>query len=237
MVQTKRPRVNILGQLGACRGAIHPPQFSANGGNFTTFVGSGFMSLLHLRDGVRHDNRFCRLKAPIESVTLFLNPRIDPELSLCIASPAWAIVCSWRSRWQTLAIAQMAMGDGCLAKWIELRRIGEPRGVLTEIDFASLPFQPVRIFFVTDVPIGSVRGRHAHRHGQQILICQLGRVQILLRSEDAHELVVVEPDGSGLLLDTGVWAEQRYLESNSTLLVICSHPYDPEVYLDDESYR
>lgn len=129
------------------------------------------------------------------------------------------------------------MGDGCLAKLIELRRIGEPRGVLTEIDFSSLPFQPVRAFFVTDVPPGSVRGRHAHRHGQQILICQLGRVQILLRSEDAQELVVIEPDGPGLLLDTGVWSEQRYLESNSTLLVLCSHPYDPELYVDDERCR
>ena len=129
------------------------------------------------------------------------------------------------------------MGDGCLAKWIELRRIGEPRGVLTYIDFTSLPFQPVRMFFVTDVPPGSVRGRHAHRHGQQILICQLGRVQILLRCEDAQELVVVEPDGPGLLIDAGVWAEQRYLESNSTLLVLCSHPYDPESYVHDERYR
>ena len=129
------------------------------------------------------------------------------------------------------------MGDGCLVKWIELRRIGEPRGVLTEIDFTSLPFQPVRIFFVTDVPPGSVRGRHTHRHGQQILICQLGRVQVRLRSEDAQELVVLEPDGPGLLLDAEVWAEQSYLESNSTLLVLCSHPYDPESYLDDQWYR
>ena len=37
------------------------------------------------------------------------------------------------------------------------------RGQLVEIDGLSPPFQPRRMFLIRDVPVGTVRGGHAHR--------------------------------------------------------------------------
>ena len=39
------------------------------------------------------------------------------------------------------------------------------------------------------------------------------------------------PDGPGLLIRTGVWAQQEYTTADSALLVLASEPYDPDSYI------
>lgn len=122
--------------------------------------------------------------------------------------------------------------DGPLVNWIAFPQFVESRGCLTAFDFALLPFIPRRIFCVTNVPSGTVRGAHAHREGDQILICLQGRIRVELRSGDAHSVVDCEPDGRALLLKQGVWAQQTYLGGDAELLVLCSHPYNPQSYAE-----
>lgn len=118
-----------------------------------------------------------------------------------------------------------------LSSWVELRFVNEKRGTLTELDFHQLPFKPVRVFYITDVPVGAVRGGHAHKSGSQLLYCLNGKIEVELRDGSGEETVICQPDSRGLLINQGVWAQQRYLEENSVLLVLCSHPFDEGEYL------
>lgn len=120
---------------------------------------------------------------------------------------------------------------GGRARLVDLPIHSDERGNLLPLDFDRLPFMPRRVFTVTGVPAGSIRGEHGHRSGEQLLICLQGKIDLLLRKGDEDATTALTPAGPGLLLGAGVWCRQTYLVSNSVLLVLASEPYDPESYI------
>lgn len=109
----------------------------------------------------------------------------------------------------------------------------DERGALTAVELDGLPFTVRRVFTVTDVPTGTRRGGHRHRWGDQAVFCTSGRAEVELHATDGHRLVVLEPGGPGIVIPAGVWSSQRYVADGTTLLVLCSQPYDPESYDPD----
>lgn len=121
-----------------------------------------------------------------------------------------------------------------IAEWIKMPQIREARGNLVEIDFSALPFLPRRIFYVSNVPAGTVRGEHAHREGQQIIFCLSGAIEVELRSGNTREFVVCTDNGMGLLIHPGTWSNQSYVKENSLILVVCSHAFTENSYVGDQ---
>lgn len=118
------------------------------------------------------------------------------------------------------------------ARLIELPVHADERGNLLPIDFDELPFRPQRIFTVTNVPIGTIRGEHGHRKGQQLLICLQGKIELMLRAGQEEINTILFPSGPGLLLGSGVWCRQTYIALDSVLLVMASEKYDPASYVN-----
>ncbi len=114
---------------------------------------------------------------------------------------------------------------------IPLRGIVEARGRLVEIDHAKLPFTVRRSFFVDQVPEGTLRGGHAHQDCQQILICLQGRVQVSVKSNNHTAEVTLTDNAEGLFIAAEIWSAQRY-QADARLLVLASHPFDPNSYVD-----
>ncbi len=104
------------------------------------------------------------------------------------------------------------------------------RGRLTAFDSAALPFAVRRVFAVTDVPAGAVRGGHRHSRGVQALFCLRGRIEVELRRGGDRLVVLLRADGIGVQFAAGVWAQQTYLDADSELLVLASEPYDESTY-------
>ena len=76
-----------------------------------------------------------------------------------------------------------------------------------------------------------MQGLRGACHAMQAIFCVAGK--ILLKCDDGltkteDELI---PDGKGVLVPNGVWAEQHYLEDNTMILVLCDKPYDESDYL------
>ena len=105
--------------------------------------------------------------------------------------------------------------------------------MLIASELRSLPFDSVRVFFVSGVEPGAVRGGHAHKECDQVLVCVAGRIRVDLRRGDKHETIDCVPDGSGVLVPKRTWAQQTYVEANSVLAVFCSHPFDIDSYLTE----
>jgi hypothetical protein len=116
---------------------------------------------------------------------------------------------------------------------LQLPLVSDPRGTLLPIDFEGVPFVPRRLFIVRDVPIGGVRGCHAHRSAWQVLVCLGGRIRVELRRQGASREHLLSGAGAGLLVEPRTWTSQTYLDSESMLLVLASEPYDPASYCDD----
>lgn len=130
-------------------------------------------------------------------------------------------------------------GSGCAtgawfdgrARLVALKRHVDARGALLPLEFEHLPFAPRRLFTVAGVPAGAVRGGHAHRQGQQLLVCLQGRVDLRLRRAEEEARVTLAAEGPAMLVSAGVWCEQTYVDEGSVLLVLSSEPYDPASYI------
>mgnify|MGYP002624311882 CR=1 FL=1 len=115
---------------------------------------------------------------------------------------------------------------------LSLDRHVDPRGALLPVEFERLPFLPQRLFTVSGMAAGTERGGHAHRKGQQILLCLQGLLDLCLRVGEEQVQVTLRPDGPGLLVGAMVWCRQTYVTEGTVLLVLASEPYDPESYIE-----
>jgi dTDP-4-dehydrorhamnose 3,5-epimerase-like enzyme len=115
---------------------------------------------------------------------------------------------------------------------VALPQFVEGRGTLLPFDFETMPFIPKRVFVVNDVPAGTVRGQHAHRRGQQLLVRLAGEIRVEVRRHGRSKTVSLVNSRSGLLVPAGVWAAQTYVTFDAALLVLCSEPYDSTSYVD-----
>jgi UDP-2-acetamido-3-amino-2,3-dideoxy-glucuronate N-acetyltransferase len=99
----------------------------------------------------------------------------------------------------------------------------------------GLPFAPERLFIVTGVPAGDVRGNHAHRTCHQFLVCTSGVVQVVVTYPDGRpdEVHVLDAPDRGIHIRPLTWSTQQYVSHDAVLLVAASEPYDASEYITD----
>lgn len=117
---------------------------------------------------------------------------------------------------------------------LKLRQAADLRGSLTAVEVGDgLPFLPRRLFLVHDVPTARVRGEHAHRVCQQLLISVAGACHVVVDDGEVREEVILDGPGRALFIPPMVWATQYLHTGDSVLLVAASHEYDPSDYFRD----
>ena len=116
---------------------------------------------------------------------------------------------------------------------IALPSHSDARGNLAVAEFSELPFMPQRMFFVHDVPSQYVRGEHAHRICQQLLVCVEGSVAVVVDDGRTREEVLLDTPGLGLYIPANLWTTQYRHQPHSVVAVFASHPYDPDDYIRD----
>jgi UDP-2-acetamido-3-amino-2,3-dideoxy-glucuronate N-acetyltransferase len=114
-----------------------------------------------------------------------------------------------------------------------LTRADDLRGSLMAADFAGLPFTPVRVFTVSDVPSEHIRGSHAHLECAQLLVCVRGSINVVLDDGATREEFLLGNAEFGLHVPPMTWSTQYKYSFDATLLVLASHPYDPADYIRD----
>ena len=116
---------------------------------------------------------------------------------------------------------------------VPLCRRTDQRGSLLPLDWESLPFTPRRIFTVSGVPAGTVRGGHGHRTCAQLLVAIAGEIEVQLAHGGERRRVLLTPESPALLVRAGVWFSQTYLGEGAVLLVLASEPYNAAAMFDD----
>ena len=113
-----------------------------------------------------------------------------------------------------------------------LRQCVEDNGTLVPIDFSELTFAPKRVFYVTGVPAGDERGRHAHYETQQLLICIQGKISVHLYDGYKTETIIMREHES-VFVDKMIWDSQIYKTGADIMLSLCSTEYNKEDYIED----
>jgi dTDP-4-dehydrorhamnose 3,5-epimerase-like enzyme len=117
----------------------------------------------------------------------------------------------------------------------KLTQFTDPRGTLVPVEFSMLPFVPVRMFYVKDVPQGTIRGQHGHFKCRQYYICMAGLIVVKIhRSAAMYDMVILKP-GHGLYIPEMLWTSEEFCTEGTMLQVLCSEPYDKEDYFTDKN--
>lgn len=112
--------------------------------------------------------------------------------------------------------------------------IRDMRGNLSAREFErGIPFVPQRYFIVTDVPSKEVRGEHAHRECQQLLVCIRGAVQVVADDGTNREEFLLDSPEVAVYVPPMVWCTQYRYTHDAALLVLASKPYDADDYIRD----
>lgn len=124
--------------------------------------------------------------------------------------------------------------DQC--KLIDLPKINDPRGNLTFIEGEHhVPFSVNRVYYLYDVPGGEVRGGHAHKSLQQLIIAVNGSFDVVLDDGRERQRYHLNRSYFGLYLPHLIWRELENFSSGSVCLVLASLPYIEDDYI--RSYR
>ncbi len=119
-------------------------------------------------------------------------------------------------------------------KVLELPVVHAPEGNLTFVEgLKHVPFKIARIYYLYDVPGGAVRGGHAHRSLEQLLIAMSGSFEVLLDDGSEKKAVTLNRSYQGLYLEPMIWRELVDFSSGSVCMVLASDHYDESDYFRD----
>jgi dTDP-4-dehydrorhamnose 3,5-epimerase-like enzyme len=99
----------------------------------------------------------------------------------------------------------------------------------------EIPFEPQRYFLVHSVPSTEVRGEHAHRLCHQFLVCTHGECSVVVDDGQSSAEVRLNRPSLGVYMPPMTWAVQYKYTPDAVLLVLASHPYDPDDYIRNYS--
>lgn len=109
---------------------------------------------------------------------------------------------------------------------------GDERGQLVALEeYKEVPFKIKRVYYMYDVNPRIVRGRHAHKNLQQILICIHGSCKILLDNGKEKKVVSLEKPYEGLYVANYMWHEMFEFSEGAVLMVLASELYDGNDYI------
>lgn len=119
-------------------------------------------------------------------------------------------------------------------KIVSMPQFTDLRGSLTvgEMD-KHIPFAPRRFFLVYDVPSKEVRGEHAHRELHQFLVCVHGACTVVVDDGSNRQEILLDNPTIGMHVPPMIWTTQYKYSSDTVLLVLASHEYDPNDYIRD----
>lgn len=116
---------------------------------------------------------------------------------------------------------------------------GDERGnlVVIEGENQDIPFDIKRVFYIYGSDPDVVRGQHANRRTQFVLINVSGQSKVRVDNGFESQVISLDKPRMGLFLDTMVWKDMYDFSPDSTLLVLCSEHYDGNEYIRDyDSY-
>jgi mannose-6-phosphate isomerase-like protein (cupin superfamily) len=117
-----------------------------------------------------------------------------------------------------------------MANLIELSSFGDARGRLSVID-QQLPFTPKRVYWIYNA--SGVRGGHRHHVTRQVLVCVAGSCDVYCDNSALKETFSLDNPGKCLLVEPQDWHTMSNFSPDAVLLVLASHSYDKDDYIDE----
>ena len=118
-------------------------------------------------------------------------------------------------------------------KMLEFPQRGDERGHLVIVEGGiDVPFEIKRAFYIYGSDADVVRGQHANRKTEFVLINIAGKSKVKVKDGEGNEAIYcLNRPHTGIYLPTMVWKDMYDFSEDSVLLVFASEHYDASEYI------
>lgn len=122
-------------------------------------------------------------------------------------------------------------------RMLEFSEFGDERGYLVVVEgMKDIPFAIKRIFYIYGTDTDVIRGDHANRKSEFVLINVSGTSKIKVLDGKGNEIIYnLNRPHTGIYIPNMVWKEMYDFSNDSIILVLSSEEYDNNEYIRDYS--
>lgn len=119
-------------------------------------------------------------------------------------------------------------------KLLNFPQLGDERGHLVVVEGnKDIPFEIKRIFYIYGSDKDVIRGQHANRLSEFVLINISGRCNVFVDDGEKQETIVLDKPYQGIYLNKMVWKNMLNFSKDAILLVLSNKYYNSEEYIRD----
>ena len=124
-------------------------------------------------------------------------------------------------------------------KVLNFADLGDERGKLVVVEGEQhIPFAIQRVFYIYGSDNEVVRGQHANRESEFVLINVGGTSKVRIDNGHSEAVIELNKPMMGLYIPTMVWKDMYDFSEDSILLVLASTHYNGQEYIRDyEEYK
>lgn len=126
----------------------------------------------------------------------------------------------------------MTLKDRCPV--LQFTDLGDERGKLVVIEGGeAIPFEIKRVFYMYGSDCMAVRGQHANKESEFVLINVAGQSKVRITDGEEEIVAVLNKPMMGVYIPKMVWKDMYDFSQDSVLLVLASTHYDASEYIRD----
>lgn len=124
----------------------------------------------------------------------------------------------------------MTLKERCTV--LRFKDLGDERGKLVVIEGGEgIPFDIKRVFYMYGSDAAVVRGQHANRESEFVLINVAGRSKVRITNGEEEINVELNRPMMGIYIPKMIWKDMYDFSADSVLLVLASTHYDGTEYI------
>jgi len=119
---------------------------------------------------------------------------------------------------------------------INLPKYEDPRGNLSFIEEENhIPFKIERTYWIYDVPGGQVRGGHAFKEQQELIVALSGSFDVVVDDGKEKKTFSLNRSYYGLYIPAGLWRQMENFSTNALAIVLSSTLFSENDYIREYS--
>lgn len=117
---------------------------------------------------------------------------------------------------------------------IDIHKIPDQRGNLSFLQSnKEVPFEIKRVYWIYDVPGGEMRGGHAYKNLNEVIIALSGSYDVVLHDGEKEYRYQLNRSYYGLYVPKMMWRHIENFSTNSLALILTDDLYKEDEYIRD----
>lgn len=119
-------------------------------------------------------------------------------------------------------------------RMIDLPKIPDDRGNLSFFENGvQIPFDIKRVYWIYDVPGGEIRGGHAYKDLQEVIVALSGSFDVVLHDGADEQRFTLNRSYYGLYVPKMIWRSLENFSTNALAFIATDALYDEKKYIRD----